>query len=82
MDAYKIEQLKMMLEAETGENGGYGAHLTHWTGTAKEINIDAGAIQVLINYYAEKWADQEMKRIKVENENVPDYSNVSRRDEK
>lgn len=52
MAAYKVEQLKKMLDAEEGTNGGYGAHLTHWAGGAKPINIDAGAIQALIRYYS------------------------------
>lgn len=52
MAAYKVEQLKKMLDAEEGTNGGYGAHLTHWAGNAKPINIDAGAIKALIRYYS------------------------------
>ena len=49
---YKIEQLRNMLTAETSEDaGGYGAHLDHWSGRAKPINLDADAIRVLINYY-------------------------------
>lgn len=53
MDAYKVEQLRKMLVHETAENEEhYGAHITHWQGDAKPINIDAGAIKVLIDYYS------------------------------
>ena len=54
MDNYKVKQLKIMLEAELKQKPEeqYGAHLTHWARTAKPINIDAGAIQVLIDYYS------------------------------
>lgn len=49
---YKIEQLRNMLTAETSEDaGGYGAHLDHWSGRAKPINLDADALRVLISYY-------------------------------
>lgn len=52
---YKIEQLRKMLEHETnGNEVHYGAHITHWSGDSKPINIDAGAIQVLIDYYSAK----------------------------
>jgi len=56
MDKYKIEQLQKMLSAEQKQeqNEQYGAHLTHWAGTAKPINIDAGALQALIDYYKSK----------------------------
>lgn len=56
MDHYKIEQLTRMLEFEKkqAENEKYGAHLTHWSGNAKPINIDEGALQTLINYYKNK----------------------------
>ena len=56
---YKIKQLKLMLEAEQKENGGYGAHLSHWAGTAKPINIDARAIQALIEHYEKRMQDGE-----------------------
>ena len=53
MDVYKVEQLRKMLEHETATNEKhYGAHLMHWWGDAKPINIDAGAIKVLIDYYS------------------------------
>lgn len=52
MVEYKVKQLAKMLEAENKSDGGYGAHLTHWAGTAKPINIDAGALRVLIHYYS------------------------------
>jgi hypothetical protein len=48
---YKIEQLEKMLEAEKRPDGGYGAHLTHWYGTAKAIQLDAVALQALIDHY-------------------------------
>jgi len=49
---YKIAQLRNMLTAETSEDaGGYGAHLDHWSGRAKPINLDADALRVLISYY-------------------------------
>lgn len=53
---YKIEQLELMLECETrnDENSGYGAHLSHWYGNAKEIRLDEDAIRALINYYKTK----------------------------
>ena len=50
MDEYKIKQLKLMLSHEEGGDG-YGAHLTHWYGDAKPIQLDAGALKVLIEYY-------------------------------
>lgn len=52
-DPYKVDQLVKMLAAEEAqpEYKQYGAHLTHWSGRANPINIDAGAIRVLINYY-------------------------------
>lgn len=54
MDDYKVKQLHLMLAAEKSDNGGYGAHLTHWAGNAAPINIDAGALQALIDYYTAK----------------------------
>ena len=56
MDHYKIEQLTRMLEFEKkqAENEKFGAHLTHWSGNAKPINIDEEALQALINYYKNK----------------------------
>ena len=53
-DDYKIEQLNKMLMAEQGqkETEKYGAHLTHWAGTSKPVNIDEGAIKLLIKYYS------------------------------
>lgn len=54
---YKIQQLKIMLECEQGKYGkegqGYGAHLSHWYGNSKAIQLDAGALEVLIKYYDE-----------------------------
>lgn len=55
---YKLQQLRNMLTAETSEDaGGYGAHLDHWSGRAKQINLDADALRVLINFY-ESCADR------------------------
>lgn len=51
-DYYKIKQLEKMLTAEKDpEHGGYGAHLTHWFGTASPIQLDAEAIRALIRHY-------------------------------
>jgi len=54
MDDYKVKQLKLMLESEQKQKPEeqYGAHLSHWAGKAKPINIDIGAIKVLIDYYS------------------------------
>ena len=53
-DDYKVQQLKEMLRQEMMQphNEKYGAHLTHWSGCAKPINIDEGALRVLIEYYS------------------------------
>lgn len=48
---YKLSMLNAMLKAETEQEGEYGAHLTHWYGTAKPINLDASAIRALIQHY-------------------------------
>lgn len=49
---YKIEQLNKMLEAEQHETeGGYGAHLQHWYGNSKGIQLDAEALQALVEHY-------------------------------
>jgi len=50
MEEYKVKQLELMLSHEEGEDG-YGAHLTHWYGDSKPIQLDAGALKVLIKYY-------------------------------
>ena len=52
---YKVQQLKKMLkyEEQQPEDKQYGAHLTHWSGRANPINIDAGALRLLIEYYNE-----------------------------
>ena len=53
---YKIQQLTLMLSFEKKQNESqkYGAHLTHWGGSAKPINIDEGALKALIKYYESK----------------------------
>lgn len=51
-DAYKVGELKKMLEHEKSETKEhYGANLKHWYGDAKPLTIDAGGIQCLIDYY-------------------------------
>jgi hypothetical protein len=52
-DEYKVKQLTAMLSHEegVGDDIGYGAHLSHWYGDSKPIQLDAGAIKVLISYY-------------------------------
>lgn len=52
-DSYKVKQLQEMLEYEKAqpENEKYGAHLQHWSGHGKPINIDEGALELLIKYY-------------------------------
>lgn len=56
LDDYKIAQLEKMLqfEEQQDEKNQFGAHLTHWSGHGKPINIDAGALRVLIEYYKAK----------------------------
>lgn len=55
-DPYKVEQLWEMLKAEVSapDNQKYGAHLQHWSGNSKPINIDAGALRALIAYYTKE----------------------------
>lgn len=49
---YKIEILTLMIAAEESETyGGYGAHLEHWAGVTKPINLGAGALKALLEYY-------------------------------
>lgn len=53
MDEYKVNQLKKMLKHETSKNEEhYGARLSHWTGDANVLTIDAGGLQALIEYYS------------------------------
>ena len=56
---YKIRQLMGMLEAEQNSEDKYGAHLTHWAGTAKPINLDERAILVLIEHYENRMQEGE-----------------------
>lgn len=53
-DDYKVKQLKEMLrqEMKQPQDEKYGAHLTHWSGYAMPINIDEGALRLLIEYYS------------------------------
>lgn len=55
-DPYKVKQLEEMLkwEEKHPEDQQYGAHLMHWSGHGNPINIDAGALRMLIQYYSEK----------------------------
>jgi hypothetical protein len=62
-DLYKLKQLKAMLVLEKDQDvGGYGAHLSHWAG-AKPINLDAGGLQALIDYYEN--LDRPTKKVKL-----------------
>ncbi len=55
MDDYKVKQLKQMLKHETSKKEEhYGAHLSHWYGDSKPINIDAGGLRALIRYYSKR----------------------------
>lgn len=52
--AYKVKQLETMRDFERNQatNQQYGAHLEHWSGSAgKPINLDADALQALIDHY-------------------------------
>lgn len=53
---YRAEQLRKMLEFEEkqDEMEKYGANLSHWSGKAKPIIVDEGAMKVLIAYYEEE----------------------------
>lgn len=50
---YKVEQLTAMRDYERKQatNDQYGAHLDHWSGHGKPINLDADALQALIDHY-------------------------------
>lgn len=49
---YKIKVLTLMIAAEESEQyGGYGAHLQHRAGAVNPINLGAGALKVLLEYY-------------------------------
>lgn len=52
--AYMVKQLEAMrdFERKQAQNQQYGAHLEHWSGSAgKPINLDADALQALIDHY-------------------------------
>lgn len=52
MNDYKIRQLQLMLlEEKNDKTGGYGARLSHWAGTAKDIYIGADGLRTLIDHY-------------------------------
>lgn len=50
---YKVEQLTTMrdYERKQASDQQYGAHLDHWSGHGKPINLDADALQALIDHY-------------------------------
>lgn len=50
---HKVKQLTEMLMFEEAQppKRQYGAHLDHWSGHGTPINIDAGALRLLIRYY-------------------------------
>ena len=51
--AHKVKQLQAMLDYERKQvtNQQYGANLNHWSGCAAPINLDADALQALIDHY-------------------------------
>lgn len=51
--SYKVKQLAAMrnYEREQEPSQQYGAHLDHWSGHGKPINLDADALQALIDHY-------------------------------
>ena len=53
---HKITQLEEMLKWEEAKppEEQYGAHVTHWSGHGLPVNIDAGALRLLIEYYRGK----------------------------
>lgn len=58
MDEYKVKQLQKMLKHESDErNPHYGARLIYWRRDAKPINIDAGGLKALIDYYSNQPTD-------------------------
>ena len=50
---YKVEQLTAMRDYERKQDSDhqYGAQLNHWSGHGKPINLDADALQALIDHY-------------------------------
>lgn len=59
-DAYKVAQLKKMLDHETNKQEvHYGARLNHWCGDTNSLTIDAGGLQALIRYYENHDTDLE-----------------------
>ena len=50
---YKVKQLTAMRDYERKQatNEQYGANLNHWAGCAAPINLDADALQALIDHY-------------------------------
>lgn len=62
MDAYKVGVIKKMIEAEESSNGGYGAHLSmDWQASIAPINLDSGALRLLLKYYESKEEAAEWK---------------------
>ena len=50
---YKVEQLTATrdYERKQASDQQYGAHLEHWSGHGKPINLDADALQALTDHY-------------------------------
>lgn len=60
MDDYKVQMLETMLMHETSEHEvHYGAHLSHWYGDTKNLSIDAGGLQALLEYYRHHKTDMD-----------------------
>lgn len=58
-NAYKVMQLELMLAHEVSpKEEHYGAHLQHWYGDSKPIQIDAGGLRALIDHYGDLSADE------------------------
>lgn len=53
-DDYKVKQLRTMLEDIDYDNNPDWSHATLHTNRSNYINLDAGAIQLLIDYYSGK----------------------------
>ena len=51
--AHKVKQLTAMRDYERKQatNEQYGANLNHWAGCASPINLDADALQAMIDHY-------------------------------
>lgn len=57
-DSYRESQVRTMLAHETDPNEvHYAAHLSHWWGDAKDINIEADALALLADAFAGKYIE-------------------------